>query len=529
MGTFNPRTAIVVVFVVLSGCGRARDEYPTPPIDARAETIVMTSELLEIGGDRFTADYGAITVPENRSKAGSRLIHLPFLRIRALHKTGAEPIFGFSGGPGQSNIAWDLGKARAFLDEHDFVAVGYRGVDGSVLLDCPEVTNVLKETVNPLSEEAMVAVGAAWRASAERLRNAGIDLDGYTIPECIEDQESVCKALGCRRIDLLSESYGTRVAYLYGLTHPERIFRSVMIGVNPPGHFVWDPATVDAGLRHYADLWAKDSLQLRKSADLNATMRNVLTAMPRHWLFFPIDPGKVKVTAFALLFQRKTAALVFDAFVAAEHGDPSGLALMSLAYDHVVPSLMVWGDLASKAVSVDGGCYHASPSDTGSTDLPLGAPMTRLLWGPLRYGGWSMDPLPEEYCKARISDVPTLLVSGSVDFSTPDIIATRELLPFLRNGKQVVIRECGHVNDLWYTPGVNLRPMLASFYRTGVVEVANVPYIPMDFDVSWSFPAIARAALGLFVCAIALFSYGILVLFRRTRRGRRKEQAAKVV
>lgn len=43
--------------------------------------------------------------------------------------------------------------------------------------------------------------------------------------------------------------------------------------------------------------------------------------MPKHGLFLPIDPGKT--VAFAMLFHRTTASIVFDAYLAAECGDAS--------------------------------------------------------------------------------------------------------------------------------------------------------------------------------------------------------------
>lgn len=46
-----------------------------------------------------------------------------------------------------------------------------------------------------------------------------------------------------------------------------------------------------------------------------------------------------------------TAAQVFDAFVGAEKGDYSGLALLSVFYDRMIPKALNWGDNASKALS----------------------------------------------------------------------------------------------------------------------------------------------------------------------------------
>ena len=57
--------------------------------------------------------------------------------------------------------------------------------------------------------------------------------------------EAARTALGYSRIDLLSESAGTRTAIIYSWRYPDSIHRSVMVGVNPPGHFLYYPGTTD--------------------------------------------------------------------------------------------------------------------------------------------------------------------------------------------------------------------------------------------------------------------------------------------
>ena len=79
------------------------------------------------------------------------------------------------------------------------------------------------------------------------------------MPQQVDDLEAARKALGYGRIDLLSESAGTRMALIYAWRYPKSIHRSVMIGVNPPGHFLWDPKTTDEQIRRYAALCAKDA------------------------------------------------------------------------------------------------------------------------------------------------------------------------------------------------------------------------------------------------------------------------------
>ena len=508
------------------GCGGKKPVYPSSPNDAKEGSFVSEVRPFEIGSEKYDADFGTITVRENRNKPTSRLINLPFLRIHSHSKDPAEPIFGFAGGPGATNVRWDWGKARTFLPEHDFVLVGYRGVDGSTVLDCPEVSEAFKSGADPLSDESMRRAGNAFSAGAKRLESQGIDLDGYTMLEVIEDNESVRNAMKYERINLLSESYGTRLAYLYGLKHPGRIHRSAMISVNPPGRFVWEPQIVDAQLKQYACLWSKDSAMALKSPNLYASMKSVLDSMPRSWLLFSINPGKVKIVTFALLFHRTTAAMVFDTYVAAKRGDPSGLALMSMAYNFTVPSAANWGDEASKGVSADYDSSRNYAAEMEPPGLPLGSPMSKAIWGPASYAHWPTKMLPDEYRTLRSSDVETLLLSGSIDFSTPSENATKELLPYLKKGQQVIFSECGHVNDMWYANVENTRRILTSFYNTGVADRSLNSYVPMDFKIGWGFPRIAKAALGgVAFLAVALVAV-VVWLVRRHRRRRGLEKIA---
>jgi pimeloyl-ACP methyl ester carboxylesterase len=505
---------LIPFLITIWGCGGNPFTYPEPSLDKKDGAFVSRPGTVKIGAVGYAADFGTILVSENRSKENSRLIDLPVVRIRSLSRNPGEPIFCFYGGPGLKNMSWDWNSTEFLIPDHDIVVVGYRGVDGSTVLDCPEVAEAVK-TDDPLSEKSTETIANAWLASARRLTSLGIDLDGYTMLEVIEDNEAVRKALGYGRVNLLSESYGTRVAYLYGLKHPESIKRSVMISVNPPGHFAWDPETIDKQLHYYSDLWSKDSLMSSKSKDLYGDMKTVLDHMPRKWFLLSIDPAKVKIVTFALLFRRTTAAMVFDTYVAAKQGDASGLALMSIAYDYVVPSMTTWGDLASKAVSADFDSTRDYFSEMEPPGLPLGSPMSKLAWGTSRYFRWPTQQLPNEFRQLRDSDVETLLLSGNIDFSTPAEFATNELLPRLKHGKQVIFSECGHVSDVIYLNPENTRRTISSYYRTGEPDTSLNVHRPMNFQVSWGFPKIAKtAAETLAVLGTAAF-VGLVLLARQ--------------
>lgn len=484
----------------LAGCGSS-DTPPTVPDGARPGDLTLEPCPFQTDAGEFDADCGLLVAPENRTKADSRLIALPVIRIHGTGDSHAEPIFFLEGGPGVSNLS--ASPPAGLLTRHDFVMVGYRGVDGSTVLDCPEVTRTSRGVGgDALSRESLANIGAAYQQCARRLQDEGIDLDGYTIPEVVADLEDARTGLGYERVNLASQSYGTRVAQVYAYLHPDRVHRSAMIGANPPGRFVWDPEMVDAQLEQYASLCAQDAGCRARTPDLAQTMRNVASDMPRRWLFLPIDPGKVKVTTFIMLFHRGSAAQVFDVYISAEQGDPSGLALLSLFYDLAVPSANIWGEMAAKAISADYDPERDYITDMNPPGSILGSPLSLLLWGPAQGADWPTVPIPAPLRQVQPSDVETLLVSGSVDFSTPAQYATDELLPHLSRGQEVILAEMGHVGDVWQVQPEATVHLLTSFYATGVADDSLFTYAPMEFEVSPGFPTIARVALGLILAVI---------------------------
>jgi pimeloyl-ACP methyl ester carboxylesterase len=496
---------------LIAGCGSVKYSFPDPDTNSREGSYVSRPGTFETKSGKYSADFGTITVPENRDNSASRLIHLPVIRIHSLSADTAEPVFYLAGGPGQSNI--ECIPLDTLLVRHDFVMVGYRGVDGSVRLDCPEIVDVLKGSEDPLAESSLKKLANAWEAVAGRFAKEGIDWNGYTIPQTIEDMESVRRAFNYRRINLQSESFGTRIAYLYGLMHPQSIHRSVMIGVNPPGCCMWDPRTVDEQLGYYGRLWAEDSANSARCPDLIGTMRKVLRTLPKKWLFFSINPGKVKIVTFCMLFHRNTSALVFDAFVEAANGDYSGLALLSMAYNYIIPSLMVWGEVAPKALSadLDSAKIRLFTDDSSSV---LGSPLNKLLWGSLLYSKSPIRPIPEELRTPQPSDVETLMLSGSVDFSDPPKYATQELLPYLHKGRQIILSECGHVGDLIYLRKQSTKRILASYFSTGIPDTSLIEYVPMDFNIKWSMPTIAKVGVGTIAVIGTVAIVGIILLFK---------------
>ncbi|MFZ6027118.1 MAG: alpha/beta fold hydrolase [Chloroflexota bacterium] len=491
---------LVVCVVVWFGVrSRQHQEMLVPP-GAKAGDFAVSPGVYKTKTMTYQAETGILIVPENRANPATRLIAIPVKRIRSASANPAEPIFYLAGGPGSSNMGFKPGDA--LLAEHDVVIVGYRGADGSVVLHCPEMNKASTGDGRDIfSATSMDAMRAALQACAARLQAEGVDLAGYTIPEVVADMEAARLALGYERINLLSESYGTRVAQVYAYLHPQRLLRSAMIGVNPPGRFVWEPQIIDEQLQYVSALCKKDAACSQRTPDLYVSMQRVSRNMPRQWLGIPIDRGKVEILAFVLLYHRSTSPLVFDAYLAAEKGDTSGLALMSLAYDRIMPNIFTWGDLLSKGtIDYDPMRDYTATLQRGET--VLGSPGSLLIWGP-GAAAWPITFLPAAYSQVHPSEVQTLLINGSMDFSTPLENGRDQLLPSLRNGRLVTLSEMGHVNDFWNINPSAAERLLTSFYGTGEADASLFGDTPMDFTVKLGFPAIAKL--------LVLLSGGLLI------------------
>jgi pimeloyl-ACP methyl ester carboxylesterase len=411
------------------------------------------------------------------------------------------------GGPGIPN--YGTSRISWFIDQHDVVIVGYRGVDGSVQLDCPEVSAHIKNLPGDmLGDASMENMTDAYARCAVRLQGEGVDLDGYTVVEVIDDLEDARLALGYGKINLFSVSYGTRLAMIYAWRYPESIHRSAMVAVNPPGHmFTYAPEVIDEQLAYYAKLCAQDPKCSVQTDDLAEIMRTVSQNMPNRWLGFPIDRGMIRAASFESLSDTQAAAKVFDTWLAAAKGDYSGMAMLSLAGPMMFADATVWGENIAKAASADYEMTRELRADMHLAASILGSPRSEMA---AAAAGWPINTIPEEYQSVQPSDVETLLVSGSIDLWTPLQFAEDELLPSLSRGQHVVVAECGHGEMLSQQPEASER-LLTSFFDTGEADDSLFTYQPWEYNVGLGFPAIAKIipAVG------ALFVAFILIVVRK--------------
>ncbi len=524
--TWTRIVALVVTIVLLTGLAylgvSSSPETVSVPQGAHAGQLTMhpCTYSTERGG--YRADCGTLVVPENRADPRSRLIALPVTRILARSSHPLAPIFHLNGGPGITNMTFP--QANRLAAQHDVVMVGYRGVDGSSMLNCPEVTAALENSADYLGKASLSAYSQAFASCAQRLERSGVDLAGYTLAEQADDIEAARVALGYKRIDLLSESAGTRLAMTYAWRYPNSVDRSVMVGVNPPGNYVYSGAEIDQGIERYSALCAKQPACHARTKNLAASMQHTAADMPSSWYSLPIKPGNVLVGTFLGLTEATsvnsplTGPMTLNSWISAAKGDPSGLWLLSQMAYLVLPQSFVWGEFASIGLA-DAQLaerYFSSGADRGSI---IGNPLAEFLWGA---GGlvhaWPANPGENQYTSVQNSSVPTLLIGGTLDFETPAQNSTKELLPHLSNGHQVILPGLGHVDDFWpYEPSASTQ-LLTTFYATGQVDTSRYTPNEVSFATPDTQTAIAKKILATMIGVALVAVIWLVVLAIRIRR-----------
>lgn len=472
--------------------------------------IEQKSKVIEIEDQKIIQVTGYIAVQENRNNPYSKSIQIPVVIYKSTNTASLEPVFRLTGGPGESNIPKKVTN-RELLKNHDFVFVGYRGVDGSTQLKSKKLTKSLKGLNSQLlSDASLNNVEQVAKAYLDELKENGIDITAYTIMDVIEDLEYARKALGYEKINLLSGSYGTRVALLYSYKHPDVINRTVMNGANPPGHFLWYPEKTEDILDEWEEIYASSGQGSVKEA-----MRDALENMPEKWFLFRLDKDKIKTGTFVFLFSTDMAVMAFDAyFRAANKQDYSGLYAIQKAYDLFVPRI-AWGDMFQKGFSADfdSNIDYRSFLRSFEKSTLLGANCALLLWG--SSGSWQSESIPEEYKQLRPSDTETLILSGELDVSTPVDYTIGKLLPTLSNAKHIILSNMSHTDVSGKQPE-NYRKTINQFFLNGEV-INSFEHQTISLKPKYKLYRIAKWGLTILVLFLTILFFTGTLIFKKLR------------
>jgi pimeloyl-ACP methyl ester carboxylesterase len=437
-------------------------------------------------GEAIAAQCATLPVAENPAAPTGRKIGLRIAWIPAGRDDAAEPdpVFMLAGGPGQSALDSYPQTAAAFADlrkKRHVVLVDQRGTGGSNALSCSEKFD---ETVLPSPETARAYTQRCLAALSKRA-----DPRYYTTSQAIQDLDTVRKAIGAERINLVGISYGTRVAQQYAARYPASTRTIVLDSVAPNSLVLGNEFArnledaLDLQFARCAKTPACAQRLGNPREKLRALMAKLQSDPPlvgyrdgmtgenkKEKLTPQLVAGLVRMYAYMPL----ASSLLPLQLNEAANGRYDGLMALANMLSAQMSESITLGMQLSVICSEDGSELKADPADEGTL---LGNDFANYLTA--QCAVWPKGKRPDDFRAPLKTNVPALLLSGEFDPVTPPRYgdAVAKSLP---NGRHLVLRGQGH-NVI----GVGCMPrLMAQFVETADAKaldaqcLAKLPYTP---------------------------------------------------
>jgi pimeloyl-ACP methyl ester carboxylesterase len=450
------------------------------------------------------AEKGEFTVPENRTKPGSRNITIRFVRFKSTAARPGHPIVYLAGGPGGSGIgAAASSRFPLFLALREFgdvIAYDQRGVNesGGEDLRCNEPF-----MINPGAPLDRATGGPAYAGAMKKcvaaMRAKGIDVSGYNTRENAADLEELRKALGAQKLVLWGISYGTHLAIATVRYHPQSIDRVILAGIEGPDDTYKLPSDQQTLMEEIARLAALDGKHPDLLGAINRLLRE-LEARPKSVsLTHPLNNqtatfvlGKLDLQAVlaGMLFAPDSFAGMPDFISRLEQGDWTALGL-------VAAPLRIGSAQSAMSVAMD-----CASGITAAKKARIADEARRTLLGdainapfPEVCAGVEVADAGDEFRGPLVSDVPALLISGTLDGRTRPRQA-EELRMTMPNAQHLVIENAGHSDPLFLSTPKILEAMKAFLrgepLRERYVSAPPARFLPVRKVATVSDDVLAR-------------------------------------
>jgi pimeloyl-ACP methyl ester carboxylesterase len=453
--------------------------------------LKITPRVFEsASSQKIDAEFGELTVPENRLKPDSRSIQLAFVRFKSTSKNPAPPIVYLAGGPGGSGIAAARGTRfplfMAMREVADVIALDQRGIG----LSKPNL--VCKETVGfapdkPQSRESLLEIYRKQsRACAESFKQQGVDLSGYNTNESADDLEDLRKAIGADKISLWAISYGTHLSLATIKRHEKSLHRLILAGVEGPAHTIKLPSNIQKHLEHIDRLVKADPNLNKDIPSFLGLVNGVLERFEREPVTVEItDPGtkqvvKVVVNKFAIqmltAFSFGSAEAALPArYYAMSKGDFSQAAQgwLNLSRAGSVGSAMAYMMDCASGVSNERRKQIAREAKTALLEDVMDLPFPYICdaWGNPDAGAAFRAPV-----KTRL---PTLFISGTFDVRTPPTNA-EEVRQGFSNSLHLIIDGAVHSDPLFLS-SPQIKEVMLEFMKGQKPSTTHITLAPLKF------------------------------------------------
>ncbi len=407
---------------------------------------------------------GMVTVPEQYSDPQGPTIQLGVAILKSTSEhVSPFPLFMMQGGPGGSTLhdfpLFLMLNKRLLTSDHDIVLFDQRGtMYAKPRLDCPEEMELTLQTLNQdLSDEESLRLSEeALQKCRSRLQKEGINLSAYDSLENAADVDSIRKALGYEKIDLYGVSYGTLLALQVMRLYPDGL-RTVVLdsvvapqindmldGVQPQVRsikMVFDACAADADCRAaYPDL---EKVFYEQVDRLNKEPVEIQLTDTDSTKTYPalLDGDAVIYTAIMMMFSTETIPMVPRMIYDARAGNYLLIEqiLSSVTFDRSYS----WGMFYSVKCAEEANYTSDQVNDAGipAEFVPLSKNTTESFLQTCRL--WSVEDESAKADVAVTSDIPTLILSGAFDPTTPPHYA-EEVKKTLSNSYAFMFPSGGH-------------------------------------------------------------------------------------
>lgn len=440
---------------------------------------------------------GTLLVPENRLKPKSPPISIPFYRLEASTQEPGTPIFLLAGGPGSSWI--DRFKNPENLSEIDF----YRTLGDVILFDQrgaghskPKLSCDQRErwpndqALDPKAVSVVLREMAA--ACRQQWLDRGVDLAAYSTKENAADVLALQHALGYKKMILVGGSYGSHLALFLMREAPEQIERALLYGIEGPDHTWDDPDAKLATLERIAgEIEASGAFaESLPDAGLIETLRTVIAALEEEPIqtTVPADSDDANET---VLVDAHLVRRIAD-FQAGRRSRPKVWPQLILDLHNKKYDLAARGALALRSLRMDDPMHFMMDCGSGASADRVTryeqSKSTEIL-GAINSEYHELCPIWQAHDQGNHnrrsvrSDIPTLLVHGTWDTSTP-IENARDAVVELSNGHliEVVRGNHGAIYNLYkYWPRAH--QVIGAFLRGEPVRLPSSVTLPsLDFN-----------------------------------------------
>lgn len=443
-------TALVALFI------------PSAPLPSQSAAASIRWEPYTVKSDNHSeaAELGRLLVPTRHAQPSGATMTLALVRLKSLSPTPAAPIIYLDGGPGGSGVSTFAIPEMFALYQRlrtvaDVIVVSQRGTgQSSPRPTCPSSGPLLDDTFTTVARMREVFM-PRFAECAQRVRSAGADLGAFNTEESADDIEAVRVALGADKISLLGFSYGTHLGLSVMRRHGAHVARAVLSNVEGPDQTQKLPSVFDTQLDAIAAIARADAAAGRDMPDLVDALKRLLAkvrAEPIALTLGPADkPRRILVGEAGLLY-----------ILRRDIGDTNDTPwIPSFVYETLNGNYARLTQMAARrfpplegAMNLMGEATDCASGVSAARRAVIEAQERTSIWShminapfPEVCDAIGVSALGDAFREPVVSDVPTLLISGTLDSNTPPD-QTNDTARTLSRSTHLVVANAGHETPL---------------------------------------------------------------------------------